>query len=170
MEKKESLSSGEAQQMLLRLEEFYREPVLPLHNFCRAMEVWFECIEKNNTDPALRRHEGEQGYKYFQFLNRMRIDIRKSNLLGRLLYAKEPLRTRMCPVHKGHYSGEAMFFTKCPHSCDGTGWLRERETDKGYTGIMVREAKFEDGELKVKDRDTGEWKKLEEVDGPDSEG
>ena len=35
---------------------------------------------------------------------------------------------------------------------------------------MVREAKFEDGEFKVKDRDTGEWKKLEEVDGPDSEG
>ena len=164
MEKKESLNSAEAQQMLLRLEEFYKEPVLPLHNFCQAMQLWFECIVKNNSDPALRRHDGEQGYNYFKFLQQMRIDIRKSNLLGRILYGKEPLRTRMCPVHKGHYNGEAMFFTKCPHSCDGTGWLRERESDRGYTNISVHEAKFEGGELMIKDRDTGEWKKPDDID------
>lgn len=159
MQQKQFANSGEAREMLLRLEEFYNEPVLPLHHFCRAMELWFDCIGKNNTDPALRRHDREQGYGYFQFLNQMRIDIRKSNLLGRLLYGKEPLRTRKCPVHKGHYDGEAMFFKKCPHECDGTGWLRERESDRGYTGISVREARFDDGEFKVKDRDTGEWKK-----------
>lgn len=62
------------------------------------------------------------------------MDIRKSNLLGRLLYAKEKFRTRMCPLHKGHWSGHAMFFEKCPHQCDGTGWLRESDTDGGYTG------------------------------------
>jgi len=91
----------------------------------------------------------------------MRIDIRKSNLLGRLLYAKEPLRTRLCPLHKGHYNGEAMFFEKCPHLCDGTGWLRERPQDGGYTGITIREAKIEGGEFKIRDPETGEWKKLE---------
>jgi len=162
MQQKQFANSREAREMLLRLEEFYNEPVLPLHHFCRAMELWFECIAKNNTDPALRRHDREQGYDYFKFLNHMRIDIRKSNLLGRLLYGKEPLRTRMCPVHKGHYNGEAMFFTACRHTCDGTGWLRERESDRGYTGISVHEAKFEDGEFKIKDRDTGEWKKPED--------
>jgi hypothetical protein len=29
-----------------------------------------------------------------------------------------------------------MFFEKCPHLCDGTGWLREKDTDGGYTGDM----------------------------------
>ena len=164
MEQKKIVNSGEAEQMLLRLEEFYKEPVLPLHHFCRAMELWFECIVKNNSDPELRRHDREQGYGYFKFLNQMGIDIRKSNLLGRLLYEKEPLRTRMCPVHKGHYDGEAMFFTKCPNSCDGTGWLRERKSDGGYTGIIIREGKFEDGKFKVKDRDTGDWKKVEDTE------
>jgi hypothetical protein len=67
----------------------------------------------------------------------------------------------MCPLHKGHYNGDAMFFNKCPHSCDGTGWLREREQDGGYTGISVHEGKIEGGEFKIRDPETGEWKKLE---------
>lgn len=162
MEKKEIRSTEEARELLQRLEQFYKEPVLPLDSVCDAIEVWMKCIEENNTDPALRRHDREQGYGYFKFLNHMRIDIRKSNLLGRLLYAKEPLRTRMCPLHKGHYDGEAMFFQKCPHLCDGTGWLREREQDGGYTGgLSIHEGKIEGGEFKIRDPETGEWKKLE---------
>ena len=111
----------EAQELLSRLEQFYKEAVLPLESFCRAIELWMDCIVKNNTDMALIQGGTRHGYRYFQFLNQMRIDIRKSNLLGRLLYAKEPLRTRLCPLHKGHYNGQAMFFEKCPHLCDGTG-------------------------------------------------
>ena len=162
MEKKEILSIEEAQELLKRLERFYKEPVLALHNFCRAIELWMDCIVKNNTDTTLKQGEWGQGHKYFTFLNQMRIDIRKSNLLGRLLYAEEPLRTRMCPLHKGHYNGEAMFFQKCPHLCDGTGWLREREKDGGYTGgLSIHEGKIEGGEFKIRDPETGEWKKLE---------
>jgi hypothetical protein len=161
MEKREILSMEEAQELLSRLEQFYKEPVLPLESFCRAIELWMDCIVKNNTETALMEGGTRHGYQYFQFLNHMRIDIRKSNLLGRLLYAKEPLRTRLCPLHKGHYNGEAMFFEKCPHLCDGTGWLRERPQDGGYTGITVREGKIEGGEFKIRDPETGEWKKLE---------
>lgn len=164
MEKKEIRSTEEARELARRLEQFYKEPVLPLHKFCGAIELWMDRIVKNNTDAALLRGEGgqEQGHEYFKFLNQMRIDIRKSNLLGRMLYAKEPLRTRMCPLHKGHYNGEAMFFQKCPHLCDGTGWLREREKDGGYTGgLSIHEGKIEGGEFKVRDPETGEWKKLE---------
>ena len=62
MQQKQFANSGEAREMLLRLEEFYNEPVLPLHYFCKAMELWFDCITKNNTDPALRRHDREHGY------------------------------------------------------------------------------------------------------------
>ena len=161
MKKKEILSTQEAQELLHRLEQFYKEPVLPLGKFCHAMRLWMDCIVKNNTDPTLMQGEAGHGYGYFRSLDQMRIDIRKSNLLGRLLYAKEPLRTRVCPLHKGHYDGEAMFFKKCPHLCDGTGWLRERERDEGFTGISVREGKIEGGEFKVRDPETGEWEKLE---------
>ncbi len=155
-------SKEEAHELLQRLEQFYGEPVLPLGNFCRAMQLWMDCIVKNNTDPTLTRNGINHGREYFEFLRQMSIDIRKSNLLGRLLYAKEPLRTRMCPLHKGHWSGEAMFFEKCRHLCDGTGWLRERPEDGGYTGIKIisTETRIEDGEVKIKDPETGKWKKL----------
>ena len=156
-------SKEEAQEHLRRLEQFYGRPVLPLGDFCEAIGTWMDCIVKNNTDPALKRGGMEHGNEYYEFLNRMRIDIMKSNLLGRLLYAKEPLRTRMCPLHKGHYSGQAMFFEKCPHLCDGTGWLRERPGDGGYTGIQIMETetRMEGGELQIKDPKTGKWEKLD---------
>jgi hypothetical protein len=95
-----------------------------------------DCIVKNNTDTALvdKSGGGEHDRPYFRFLDQIRNDMRKSNLLGRLLYAKEKFRTRMCPVHKGHWDGNAMLIDKYPHLCDGTGWLRERETDGGFTG------------------------------------
>lgn len=130
-------NDAEAQELLAKLEDYYQQPVLPLHSFCKAIETWMECIIKNNTEPELVRGEGGSGYRYYKHLGQLRIDIRKSNLLGRLLYAKEPLRSRMCPIHKGHWSGDAMFFNKCPHECDGTGWLRERKSDGGYTGISI---------------------------------
>src|SRR5712692_7852272 len=111
MEKKQALSKEEARELLRRLEQFYGEPVLPLHKFCQAVELWMECIRKNNTDSGLTQGRGYalQGREYFKSLNQIRIDIRKSNLLGRLLYAKEQFRTRLCPLHGGHWSGEAMF-------------------------------------------------------------
>jgi len=121
-----------AQELLRRLEGFYGDPGLPLGNFCHAIELWMDCIVKNNTDPALNRDGIKQGSMYFEFLNLIRTDIRKSNLLGRLLYAREPRRTRMCPIHKGHRNGQAMFFEQCPLLCDGTGWLRERPQDGRY--------------------------------------
>jgi hypothetical protein len=160
METKPALSEEEARELLRRLEQFYEQPVLPLGNFCHAIELWMDCIVKNNTDPALSREGWDHGKRYYEFLSQMRIDIRKSNLLGRLLVAKEKFRTHMCPLHKGHWSGEAMFFKKCPHLCDGTGWLRERDNDGGYTGISVQDAKIEGGELKIKDPEKGERKRL----------
>lgn len=132
------MTEEEAQKLLTRLEEYYRQPVMPLGKFCAAIKLWFRCIEKNNTDPLLSR-AAYQGNAYYKHLRQIEIDIEKSNLLGRLLYAKEKFRTQPCPTHRGHWSGEAMFFEKCPHNCDGTGWLRDRPEDGGYTGwIDVR--------------------------------
>jgi hypothetical protein len=127
-------SREEAREQLKRLENFYGVPILPLSTFCDGMDTWMDCIIKNNTDPELTQGSIRHGHNYFEVLQKKRKDIRKSNLLGRLSYARETLRTRMCPVHKGHYSGEARFFQKCPHLCDDTGWLRENPGDGGYTG------------------------------------
>jgi hypothetical protein len=158
-------SREEAREQLKRLEDFYGVPVLPLRSFCDRISIWMDCIVKNNTDPELTKGGMQHGYKYYEALKQMRIDIMKSNLLGRLFYAKEPLRTRMCPVHKGHYSGEAMFFQKCLHLCDGTGWLRESPDDSGYTGIKISEFEAEtiaeNGVTKIRNPQTGDWEILE---------
>ena len=92
---------------------------------------------QTNTAPVLIQRVVPHGERYDHTLNKMLLDIINSNLLGRLFYAKEPIRTRMCPVHKGHYSGQAMFFQKCPQLCDGTGWLRENLDDRGFAGVKI---------------------------------
>ena len=130
-------TEAEAQELIKRLEQYYGAPVLPLPNFCRAMSIWMDCILKNNTDSSLLRATPNHGHRYFGFLEEVYVDIRKSNLLARLLYGEEPVRSRMCPIHKGHWDGDAMFFKKCPHLCDGTGWLRERPGDEGFSGFKV---------------------------------
>ena len=56
------------------------------------------------------------------------IDIRKSCLLDRLIYAGEPLRTRRCPIHEGEWSG-LWRDEPCPEGCSFgaqlTGWIAE---------------------------------------------
>lgn len=56
-----------------------------------------------------------------------RIDMRKSELLGRLSQG-QAVRTRKCPTHKGTMwcSNGGVGDWTC---CDGTGWLRN-EKDK----------------------------------------
>lgn len=67
----------------------------------------------------MRRYEREAAEVGHVFLQ-----IRKSNLLYRLLYGGQSVRAKMCPKHKGKWDGQAML-KGCPHNCDGTGWLRE---------------------------------------------
>jgi hypothetical protein len=59
------------------------------------------------------------------------LQIRKSNLLWRLIYAGETLREQQCPVHKGHWSGCRWDKDNCACqslqngkvASDVTGWL-----------------------------------------------
>jgi hypothetical protein len=70
----------------------------------------------------LRAQEAFLGQIHFVFTQ-----IRKSNLLNRLLYQGQKLRTRMCPVHQGRWSGCA--WEALPCGCQNgaganvTGWL-----------------------------------------------
>jgi len=155
-------SKAEAEELLLRLQKFYGQPVMPLGRFCKAITTWMECIVQNNTDPELSK-AGFHGRDYYTFLNEMSTDIEKSNLLGRLLFAREPLRTKKCPIHKGHWSGEAMFLKPCPEKCGGTGWLPVRPEDRGFTGIIVRSAREVDGRTQLHNPETGEWQDVDDV-------
>jgi len=58
------------------------------------------------------------------------MQITKSSLLGRLIYGGEKLRTEMCPIHKGHWSGLEWPDKPCLHRCQMTGWIQEAE-DQG---------------------------------------
>jgi hypothetical protein len=75
--------------------------------------------ERCHALDALRRYEAEANSVEHVFLS-----ISKSNLLARVLYGGEKVRTVQCPEHKGKWNGQAMLMG-CPHKCDGTGWLRE---------------------------------------------
>jgi hypothetical protein len=86
-----------------------------IRTLCDAFAAMLE-VRDDEADAAGRR-----------FLARsVLVDITKSCLLSRLIYGGEPLRTRRCPLHQGHWSvGDE----PCPHGCDSgfqhTGWIAE---------------------------------------------
>lgn len=116
---KKKLTKEEAETMLAELTEHYHQPVLPMSDFCNAISTWFRCIEKNNLDTDKNYNQGSAYYKH---LSNIETDIRKSNLLGRLLYGGEKLRNEKCPKHLGRWSG----IGDCEHGCDLTGWLPKK--------------------------------------------
>lgn len=71
------------------------------------------------------------GEDFQDMVNRTFMQITKSSLLNRLLYCGEKLRTKMCPEHKGVWSGlEWGPDNACHHRCQLTGWIQEQE-DQG---------------------------------------
>ena len=95
--------------------------------FCDKMDAWAEaCGTPLETDDE---HTLEWRKEFRTHWNYIRLAIRKSNLLHRLFYGGEEVRTKQCPIHKGKWSGcklpEEM---ECKGACaDGsnvTGWLK----------------------------------------------
>jgi len=115
----------------------YGEPVLPLSVVCKAVGTWSRCIVDNNSTPLARTGRREQGAGYCELLEFILHDIRKSNLLGRLLYGKQVLRTRPCPTHQGHMDTEELITGQQGCECQGTGWLPEAPNTERYTGNVV---------------------------------
>jgi len=85
--------------------------VVAIQTLCDALVAWAAAEPRGTSHPT-------------------GLDIRKSCLLSRLIYAGEPLRTRPCPIHKGRWSG---CFDVCPAGCNFgvnvTGWLPEAAPD-----------------------------------------
>lgn len=119
----------EARDLLAKLSLYYDEPVKPISEYCRAFRVWQEAIEDaslRETNPGLKESfEAMAGN-----LRATSLYVSKSNLLSRLLYCGEELRTEPCPVHKGHWAGCVWGEHRCPHCMSGdnvTGWVAPKK-------------------------------------------
>lgn len=117
----------EAHDLLMR---HYGEPVLPVKKVCEGIQMWLDAIREEHggeeCEPGQRDevlHRIAEAYGAIGFS--LSIAASKSNLLYRLLYLSQPIRTKKCPEHDGHWSGYG--WEPCPHGCsvgyDLTGWL-----------------------------------------------
>lgn len=110
------LTPGQVHEMEQALTRHYGEPVMPVSRYCAAFDTWWSALE-HTEEPGLKK------IRESAVLN-LPLAIAKSNLLWRLIYLGEPLRTRQCPVHRGRWSG----YGDCACNLGGTfsdrtGWL-----------------------------------------------
>lgn len=117
----EKLTDEEAEALLKKLSKHYGQPVMPVRRYCDALWTWMDCVED-----AYKEDGAKPTSKFADIAPRMRslrTAIQKSNLLWRLIYGGEPLRTKKCPVHQGHWSGLPHPDNDCEHGCELTGWI-----------------------------------------------
>lgn len=116
----------EAEALMLDLGQYFGEPVRRVRQYCEAFRTWQRAIEvaaETETDP----HTKQSLQAMADDIHRTSLHVSKSNLLARLIYSGEALRTQPCPIHKGHWSGCAMGAGACPHCMSGfniTGWVK----------------------------------------------
>lgn len=134
--KNKKLSEAEAQEMLQELEVHFGERVAPVSYYCAAFEAWMKVLEDKYRQ--VKKEKGEKaairdvwGARIIPHFEDIKLHIYKSDLLARLVYGGEKLRTKPCPEHKGKWSG--LHLEPCPHGCGYTGWLpelKEAKTEK----------------------------------------
>lgn len=121
-------SEAEIDRFMKELEE--GTPVMPVTFICDALGEWAKLYREPVADP--RDGENERRLKVGESAQFVFLQIIKSNLLARVLYGGQEVRTVPCPVHKGRWSGCAIASeTECKGACmDGsnvTGWLPEKK-------------------------------------------
>ena len=124
------LTREEAEAMLQRLSLHFGCPVMPIERYCAALRLWQTAYREKAIGLKAKLDAGETKISFETKLRdrvstwdrdveqefkvacdtSKQIDfvfmqIAKSNLLARLLYEGESLRTEPCPVHKGFWSG-----------------------------------------------------------------
>lgn len=114
-------------------------PTMHVNQYCNALDTWLGALEA-----ALAREPADEVLKDLVVAaRRVKLAVTKSNLLYRLIYLGQRLRTRPCPEHKGHWSGYSE--QPCPHGCssglDVTGWLPEPAKYVYWPGGMTEEEK-----------------------------
>lgn len=119
----------------VRLENCEEARFVPL--FERDQRVWREAVEVARPnlpegvapiDTFCAVFDPLVPYTHGHPAQALRLAIDHSDLLCRLLYGGEALRTIRCPEHLGRWSGVEMpahwpHTNRCPHGCGLTGWL-----------------------------------------------
>jgi hypothetical protein len=119
-----ALTDIEAKALLKRLSKHYGEPVLPIGHYCDALRTWEHALRERAKRGAGTPRE-KSDLELTQQVSNVFLQIRKSNLLARLFYGGEKLRSEMCPTHKGEWGGLETSENQCPHGCQLTGWIAE---------------------------------------------
>src|SRR5271163_2412374 len=118
----ERLSEEEVKEMLGRLTKHFGEPVMPVKQYCAALNLWSSAlrmkadrleaaaVEKagSSVTEDIKKGARSDADHAFEFANEVGgvfMQITKSNLLSRLIYDGESLRLTMCPIHQGRWSG-----------------------------------------------------------------
>lgn len=120
------MTDEEAEALLYQLSRHFNQPVQPVGRYCAALRVWENAV----NDRAVRTRDPDDA-KFAEMVSRVFLQISKSNLLSRLIYDGESLRTEPCPVHQGRWSGCVWDDQPCPcqatqagqFGINVTGWL-----------------------------------------------
>ncbi len=108
------LDSKDTEQWGKTLKEYQRDMA--------ASDAPGDGTERQKLIEKLRAYE-----KMNEHVHRAFLAIGKSNLLARILYSGEKMRTQMCPEHKGRWTGIEWADNACPHKCQLTGWIQEQD-------------------------------------------
>lgn len=110
--RKNPIPPEEVEEMLAELSAHFGEPVRPVSHYCKALDAWGKVADIKDY-------------------RSIRAEIMKSNLLARMIYGGEKLRTKQCPRHHGVWFGVPGMI-ECEYDCGGTGWLMEPEDVERY--------------------------------------
>ena len=118
--------------------ELRKRGYIRIDDFCHAMDTWARlCQEELPTDSEYRRQWRKEFGQHWQFI---RLAIAKSCLLDRLIYGGERIREKMCPTHKGRWSGCNITGEEpceCQHDTCITGWLRNANDPRSQASFTV---------------------------------
>lgn len=120
-EVEEKLTDEEAEALLKKLSKHFRQPVMPVSRYCKSLWTWMDCVVEAYEEDG--SHKGARFSDIAPVMDRLKLAIQKSNLLWRLIYDGQPLRTKKCPEHQGHWRGVPFPHNDCEHGCDLTGWI-----------------------------------------------
>lgn len=106
---------------------------MPVSRYCQAFETWAKALQekrdraKEGKDNDYHTEENPDPlWRVADQVPYVAIAIYKSNLLSRLIYGSQRLRSTPCPKHKGHWSGYGWGKEcECQDGNDITGWLPE---------------------------------------------
>jgi hypothetical protein len=134
-----SLTQEQVAYLTDMLSRHHGQPVRSASEYCAALRAWgtaiTEKIRRIDTGEEEDPHGTASSFRAIvEVIPHLTLGIGKSNLLWRLIYLNEKVRTTPCPIHKGSWSGWRSPEgpdCACASGLDITGWLADDATPAG---------------------------------------